>query len=111
MFKLLKRLKFKDWLLILFIVASTVGQVACEMDLINEMGEVISLIQYGSTMRKLIYRCLVMLGFALATVVLGMLASFASAYVSSKLAKALRKEMFEHLQKLPFSFFDENKTW
>ena len=97
MFKLLKRLKFKDWLLLLFIVVSTVGQVACEMELINEMGEVISLIQYGSTMRKLFIRCMVMLGFALATVTLGMLASFASAYVSSKLAKVLRKEMFDHV--------------
>ena len=90
MFKLLKRLKFKDWLLLLFIVVSTVGQVVCEMELINEMGEVISLIQYGSTMRKLFIRCMVMLGFALATVTLGMLASFASAYVCSKLAKVLR---------------------
>ena len=97
MFKLLKRLKFKDWLLVLFIVVSTVGQVACEMSLIDEMGAVISLIQYGSTMKKLVIQCLVMLGFTLGVATLGMLASFASSYVSSKLAKILRKEVFERV--------------
>ena len=97
MFKLLKRLKFKDWLLVLFIVVSTVGQVACEMELISKMGEVIALVQYGSTMKKLIYKCLEMLLCTLGVSALGMLASFASSYVSSKLAKVLRKEMFDHV--------------
>ena len=97
MFRLFKRLGIREWLIVLFIVVSTVGQVACEMELIDQMGEVISLIQYGTTRVKLIVACLVMLGFTLGVAALGMLASFASSYVSSKLANVLRREMFEHV--------------
>jgi len=97
MFKLLKRLKFKDWLLVIFIVAGTICQVACEMELIEQMGEVIALIQYGTTRKKLILACLEMLGFTLGVATLGMLSSFASSYVSSKLANVLRQEMFDHV--------------
>ena len=103
MLKLLKRLKWYDWLLILLIISLIITQVNFEMKLIDYMGEIVKLIQnhadplidYTLSKKDLWNVSLKMLGCA--GLIMGCIAfvSFLAAFVSSKFAKTLRREVFK----------------
>ncbi len=61
-------------------------------------------------LRLVITWACVVLGLYLAKMVLNYIVSYWGHIVGVRMQGDMRRDMFRHLQKLPFSFFDENKT-
>lgn len=61
-------------------------------------------------LRLLIVWAAVLLGIYLAKAALNYIIQFWGHIVGVRIQGDMRRDMFRHLQKLPFSFFDENKT-
>ncbi|MDR0840166.1 MAG: ABC transporter ATP-binding protein/permease [Christensenellaceae bacterium] len=61
-------------------------------------------------MRLLFIWCAVMLGLYLAKAAFNYVVQYWGHIVGVRIQGDMRRDMFEHLQKLPFAFFDENKT-
>ena len=61
-------------------------------------------------LRLIITWALIILGLYLLKMVLNYIVAYWGHVVGVRMQGDMRKDMFKHLQKLPFSFFDENKT-
>ena len=53
MLKLLKYLRFKDWITIIFILGFVVGQVMLDLELPDYMGGIVNLIQNQATINEI----------------------------------------------------------
>lgn len=65
---------------------------------------------YRDTIRFIIIWALVMLGIYVAKCLLNFVIQYWGHVVGVRIQGDMRRDMFRHLQKLPFSFYDENKT-
>ena len=85
--------------------------VAC-CDLIYPMiaKEIINVYVPNRNLRLLITWAVVMLLIYVAKCFLNFVVQYWGHIVGVRMQGDMRRDMFKHLQKLPFSFFDENKT-
>ena len=61
-------------------------------------------------MRRLVLWCCVLLGIYLLKAVMKFIVDYWGHIVGVRIQADMRREMFGHLEKLPISFFDENKS-
>ncbi len=61
-------------------------------------------------MRRLVLWCCVLLGIYLLKAVMKFIVDYWGHIVGVRIQADMRREMFDHLEKLPISFFDENKS-
>ena len=61
-------------------------------------------------MRRLVLWCCVLLGIYLLKAVMKFIVDYCGHIVGVRIQADMRREMFGHLEKLPISFFDENKS-
>lgn len=98
MIQLLKKLKTKDWLLILLSTISIVCSVYLELELPTYTKQITVLIQSGnSTIKDIWIAGGKMLLFALGGTLCTIFSSFISAYVSADLSYNVREALFNHV--------------
>ena len=101
MFRLLKNLNRKDWLLALCCLILVVSQVYFELRMPDYMSQITRLVQTeGSAMKDILVNGLYMVGCALASFVLMGTAGYFSATVSSKFSMRTRKKLFDKVERL-----------
>ena len=101
MFKLLKNLNRKDWLLALCCLILVVSQVYFELRMPDYMSQITRLVQTeGSAMKDILINGLYMVGCALASFVLMGTAGYFSATVSSNFSMRTRKKLFDKVERL-----------
>lgn len=112
MIKLLKYFKFMDWLTSLFVVGMIVFQVYLEMELIDYMGEIVSLIQSHTQGMLLTSADLWNVGWKMILIAFGICASvlivnFLASRIAAKFSKELRTQVFRKVNL--FSMEEMNK--
>lgn len=101
MFKLLRNLNRKDWLLALCCLILVVSQVYFELRMPDYMSQITRLVQTeGSAMKDILVNGLYMVGCALASFVLMSIAGYFSATVSSNFSMRTRKKLFDKVENL-----------
>ena len=94
MFKLLKHMKAKDWLLMLLILAFVVCSVYLTLTLPDYMNKITSLVQTQGTVEDIWANGRMMLIIALSDLVCTILTGFLTARVASSFAFTLRSEIY-----------------
>lgn len=94
MFKVLKKLNFKEALLIVFSVALIVGQVYLDLKLPDYMSEITTLIQTGGKIGDILKNGGLMLACALSSGLLAVVVSYIAAFVSANVSKRLRTQLY-----------------
>ncbi len=112
MIKLLKYFKFMDWLASLFVVGMIVFQVYLEMELIDYMGEIVSLIQAHAQGMPLVSADLWNVGLKMILIAFGICASvlivnFFASRIAARFSKELRSQVFKKVNS--FSMEEMNK--
>ncbi len=112
MLKLLKYLKWYDYLLSLLVVAFVVGQVWLNMELIESMGKIVALIQAHAEGATLTSEMLWDLGIKMILMAVGICAcvivvAFLASKISTSFSRTLRSKVFEKVNS--FSMEEMNK--
>ena len=112
MLKLLKYFKFIDWILSILVVGVIVFQVYLEMELIEYMGNIISLIQQHAQGAELTSQALWDVGWKMILIALGICVSvivvnFMASMVAARFSKKLRTTIFSKVNS--FSMEEMNK--
>lgn len=112
MLKLLKYFKFIDWILSILVVGVIVFQVYLEMELIEYMGNIISLIQQHAQGAGLTSQALWDVGWKMILIALGICVSvivvnFMASMVAARFSKKLRTTIFSKVNS--FSMEEMNK--
>ena len=112
MIKLLKNLKWYDFVLCFIVIGVTTFQVWLNMELITKMGEIIALIQTHSNGAALDGAILWDVGYKMILIALGICAcaifvTFLASQVSARFSKTLRSKIFEKVNS--FSMEEMNK--
>ncbi len=97
MIKLLKYLRAKDWIIILFILGFVVGQVMLDLELPDYMGSIVNLIQYGGTLNEILIQGLKMLGIVAGSIACTLIVAYLAARVAAGFAKRVRKALFSKI--------------
>ena len=93
MFKILKYLKWYDWIGVVCIFGLTIAEVLCDLKMPEYMVKILSSIMLGT--EQVWKEGLAMLGFVLLSICLSITISYLASKISSGLAKKLRKSVFE----------------
>lgn len=112
MLKLLKYFKFIDWILSILVVGVIVFQVYLEIELIEYMGNIISLIQQHAQGAELTSQALWDVGWKMILIALGICVSvivvnFMASMVAARFSKKLRTTIFSKVNS--FSMEEMNK--
>ncbi|MBR2784996.1 MAG: ABC transporter ATP-binding protein [Clostridia bacterium] len=111
MFKLLKNLNRKDWLLALCCLILVVSQVYFELRMPDYMSQITRLVQTeGSAMEDILINGLYMVGCALASFILMGTAGYFSATVSSNFSMRTRKKLFDKVERLDMAEIKQFST-
>ena len=111
MFRLLKNLNRKDWLLALCCLILVVSQVYFELRMPDYMSQITRLVQTeGSAMKDILINGLYMVGCALASFVLMGTAGYFSATVSSNFSMRTRKKLFDKVERLDMAEIKQFST-
>lgn len=94
MVRLLKNLRFKDWILVVLIVGFVVAQVMFDLALPDYMKKIVDLIQDQKTTSDIWSIGFIMLGISLGSVICTIIVSFMAAIVAASLAKRVRRKIF-----------------
>lgn len=101
MFKLLKNIGLKEWLLTLVVFVLIFGQVWLELKMPDYMSEITVLVQTeGSEMKDIIKNGGAMLGCALGSLVLAVFTGYIVSYISAVFSMATRKKLFDKVGNL-----------
>ena len=101
MFKLLKNLNRKDWMLAFCCLVLVVSQVYFELRMPDYMSTITRLVQTeGSAMKDILVNGAYMIGCALASFILMSIAGYFSATVSSNFSMRTRKKLFDKVERL-----------
>lgn len=101
MFKLLKNIGLKEWLLTLVVFLLIFGQVWLELKMPDYMSEITVLVQTeGSEMKDIIKNGGAMLGCALGSLVLAVFTGYIVSYISAVFSMATRKKLFDKVGNL-----------
>lgn len=99
MFKLLKKLRKKDLLLILLSTILIIFQVWLDLKLPDYMSEITQLVQTeGNTMAQILNAGGKMLLCALGSLVAAVVVGFLASYIAASFSKILRKDIFEKVE-------------
>ena len=94
MLKLLKYLRVRDWITIIFILGFVVCQVMLDLELPDYMGNIVALIQNQGTLNEILIEGLKMLGIVAGSVISTIIVSYLSARVAAGFAKRVRRAVF-----------------
>ena len=94
MLKLLKYLRVRDWITIIFILGFVVCQVMLDLELPDYMGNIVALIQNQGTLNEILIEGLKMLGIVAGSVISTIIVSYLSARVAAGFAKRVRRALF-----------------
>ncbi len=108
--KRLLKLILKQWLTYLLGFLALVTAITLDMYNPYFVGEIIDKVIQNGKMEYLRTALLALAGITLGRAVLGYFKELCFDISSSKVIVNLRKNIFDHIQKLSFSFFDENNT-
>lgn len=98
MFKLLKKMRVKEWLLSILCIALVMGQIYFELTMPEYMSELTILIQTPGSDRGEIWNVgLQMLGCAFASLVLTVICGYFVAQIASAFSRTLRQELFSKI--------------
>ena len=101
MFKLLKNLNRKDWMLAFCCLVLVVSQVYFELRMPDYMSTITRLVQTeGSSMKDILVNGAYMIGCAFASFILMSIAGYFSATVSSNFSMRTRKKLFDKVERL-----------
>ena len=101
MFKLLKNIGLKEWLLTLVVFLLIFGQVWLELKMPDYMSEITVLVQTeGSEMKDIIKNGGAMLGCALGSLVLAVFTGYIVSYISAVFSMVTRKKLFDKVENL-----------
>jgi ATP-binding cassette subfamily B protein len=101
MFKLLKNLSKKDWIMAIICVTLIIGQVWLELKMPEYMSQITKLVQTeGSKMQDIIENGAYMLACALGSLVFAIIAGYFASTISSDFSKNIRKKVFEKVESL-----------
>ena len=101
MFKLLKNIGLKEWLLTLVVFVLIFGQVWLELKMPDYMSEITVLVQTeGSEMKDIIKNGGAMLGCALGSLVLAVFTGYIVSYMSAVFSMVTRKKLFDKVENL-----------
>ena len=101
MFKLLKNIGLKEWLLTLVVFVLIFGQVWLELKIPDYMSEITVLVQTeGSEMKDIIKNGGAMLGCALGSLVLAVFTGYIVSYISAVFSMVTRKKLFDKVENL-----------
>lgn len=99
MFKLLKKLKRKDWLLILLSTALIVFQVWLDLKLPDYMSQITQLVQTeGNQVSEILVEGSKMLLCALGSLTSAVVVGYIASYIAASFSKTLRKDIFEKVE-------------
>ncbi len=99
MFKLLKKLKKKDWLLILISTALIVCQVWLDLKLPDYMSAITQLVQTeGNQVSEILVEGSKMLLCALGSLASAVVVGYIASYIAASFSKTLRKDIFEKVE-------------
>lgn len=94
MLKLLKYLRVRDWITIIFILGFVVCQIMLDLELPDYMGNIVALIQNQGTLNEILIEGLKMLGIVAGSVISTIIVSYLSARVAAGFAKRVRRAVF-----------------
>lgn len=98
MFKLLRKMRAKEWLLSFLCIALVMGQIYFELTMPEYMSELTILIQTPGSERAEIWNVgLQMLGCAFASLVLTAICGYFVAHIASAFSRTLRQELFSKI--------------
>ena len=101
MFKLLKNIGLKEWLLTLVVFVLIFGQVWLELKMPDYMSEITVLVQTeGSEMKDIIKNGGAMLDCALGSLVLAVFTGYIVSYISAVFSMVTRKKLFDKVENL-----------
>lgn len=105
MLKILKHLKWYEWILVVVVIGLTIMQVTCDLKVPEYMVKILSSVTAGTS--EVWKQGLVVMGFVALSVVISLVISYIASKLASAFAKRLRKLVFEKVGE--FSMAEVNK--
>ena len=101
MIKLLKNLKNKEWILIIFVFLLVIFQVWLELKMPDYMSAITKLVQTeGSEMNKIVENGAYMIACALGSLISAVFTGYLTSYISSHFTMNVRAKIFEKVESL-----------
>ena len=94
MLKLLKYLRVRDWITIVFIVGFVICQALLDLELPDYMGNIVALIQNQGTINEILIQGLKMLGIVAGSVTSTIIVSYLASRLAAGFAKRVRRALF-----------------
>lgn len=94
MLKLLKYLRVRDWITIVFIVGFVICQALLDLELPDYMGNIVTLIQNQGTINEILIEGLKMLGIVAGSITSTIIVSYLASRLASGFAKRVRRALF-----------------
>lgn len=94
MLKLLKYLRVRDWITIVFIVGFVICQALLDLELPDYMGNIVALIQNQGTINEILIEGLKMLGIVAGSVTSTIIVSYLASRLAADFAKRVRRALF-----------------
>ena len=94
MLKLLKYLRVRDWITIVFIVGFVICQALLDLELPDYMGNIVALIQNQGTINEILIEGLKMLGIVAGSVTSTIIVSYLASRLAAGFAKRVRRALF-----------------
>ena len=94
MLKLLKYLRVRDWITIVFIVSFVICQALLDLELPDYMGNIVALIQNQGTINEILIEGLKMLGIVAGSVTSTIIVSYLASRLAAGFAKRVRRALF-----------------
>lgn len=111
MFKLLKKLEKKQWILLIIVFFLVLAQVMLELKMPDYMSEVTKLVQTpGTNLGEIWQNGLYMLLCALGSVFIAFISSYIIAYVTSRFSFNLTRDLFVKIQGMSFENIEKFST-
>ncbi len=110
MLKLLKYLRFKDWITIIFILGFVVGQVMLDLELPDYMGGIVNLIQNQATINEILIQGLKMLGIVAGSVGCTIIVTYLASKVACGFSKRVRKIFFSKVNSFSMEEMEKFST-
>ena len=110
MLKLLKYLRFKDWITIIFILGFVVGQVMLDLELPDYMGGIVNLIQNQATINEILIQGLKMLGIVAGSVGCTIIVTYLASKVACGFSKRVRRIFFSKVNSFSMEEMEKFST-
>ncbi len=101
----------KEWALSIVVLLMIIFEVWLDLEIPNYMAAITDVITGGGTVQEVLDEAIPMMSCAIGSMAIGLVISITVGWISSSVAKTIRKAEFDHIQKFSFNEIDKISSY